>query len=108
MGKHTKKPWIECFPKASKNACEALDAMLEFHPQRRPDAKGTIRLAYFKDLHMPDDEPEAASTVDWAFDNFKPTKRLLQNYIYAECWKFHPWVERRDKDLFASRGLELK
>merc|ERR1712046_135544 len=80
-------------PKCTRVAHEALDAMLTFHPVRRVNVQQAIELEYFKALHMPDDEPAAEAPVDWAFDRFTPTKRLLQNYIYAECYRFHPNIK---------------
>merc|ERR1719329_1956782 len=102
-----KQQWLSIYPKASKVAVEALDAMLTFHPGRRVDVTGAIELEYFKSLHMPDDEPVAEAPVNWAFDKFTPTKRLLQNYIYVECARFHPSIAQRDARLLRERGIEL-
>merc|ERR1712110_357053 len=77
----TKQDWKSIYGKASKSAIEAIEAMLEFSPVTRKDVEGCLTLDYFKALHMPDDEPTADRPVDWAFDKFTPTKRLLQNYI---------------------------
>lgn len=35
--------------------------------------------------------------MDWTFDNFEPTKALLQSYIYCECAAFHPEIIVRDQ-----------
>merc|ERR1712151_1263646 len=92
-------------PKASKNAVDAIEAMLEFSPVARKDVEGCLVLPYFSALHMPDDEPTAEKPIDWQFDKFTPTKRLLQNYIYVECAKFHSDIIQRDSKLLASREI---
>jgi len=101
----TKQDWKAIYPKASQSAVDAIEAMLEFSPVKRKDVDGCLIMDYYKALHMPDDEPIAAKPVDWAFDKFTPTKRLLQNYIYAECAAFHPDIVKRDEALLDSRGI---
>lgn len=101
----TKQSWKTIYPKASDNAVEAMDQMLTFDPTKRPSVAQCLELKYYETLHMPDDEPVAKSPIDWAFDKFTPTKRLLQNYVYAESAKFHPEILRRDAKLLESRGI---
>lgn len=104
----TKQAWSSIYPKATPQGIDAIEKMLTFDPTKRADIPTCLELPYYETLHMPDDEPKADTPVDWAFDKFTPTKRLLQNYIYAECWKFHADIAQRDKALLASRGIELK
>jgi len=101
-----KVPWSSIYPKATPEGLEAIEAMLAFHPNKRVDTQEAISLKYYSELHIPDDEPVAEKPVDWAFDRFTPTKRLLQNYIYAECWRFHPEIAERDAKLLAPRGID--
>lgn len=101
-----RQPWQQIYPKISDDAVGAIEAMLCFNPERRVDVSHTISLPYFSTLHMPSDEPVASAPVDWAFDKFTPTKRLLQNYIYAECAKFYPQILARDKAFLKSTGID--
>jgi len=103
-----KQQWDKVYPapKCGPKAYEALEQMLKFNPVTRADVTQCLELPYFEHLHMPDDEPVAKGKVDWAFDKFTPTKRLLQNYIYMECAQFHPDIKARDKALLASRGID--
>eukprot|EP00929_Paragymnodinium_shiwhaense_P059457 TRINITY_DN29777_c0_g2_i1.p1 TRINITY_DN29777_c0_g2~~TRINITY_DN29777_c0_g2_i1.p1 ORF type:complete len:393 (+),score=111.50 TRINITY_DN29777_c0_g2_i1:142-1320(+) len=109
-----KSDWRQVYPKlsrcplekASDNAVEAIEKMLTFHPDRRSSVFDCLRLPYFANLHMEDDEPTATQAVDWSFDKFTPTKRLLQNYIYVECAKFHPDIVARDQKLLPPRGID--
>mmetsp|Transcript_83700 Transcript_83700/g.270850 ORF Transcript_83700/g.270850 Transcript_83700/m.270850 type:complete len:372 (-) Transcript_83700:191-1306(-) len=102
----TKQPWEHIYPKATKTGIDAIEQMLTFNPLKRATVHKALTLPYYETLHMPDDEPVADVPVDWAFDKFTPTKRLLQNYIYAECCKFHPEIAKRDEKLLASRGID--
>merc|ERR1711937_226666 len=102
-----KVPWESIYPKYSAAGIEALEKMLTFDPTKRIDVQEAIKLKYFEQLHMPDDEPVAEKPVDWAFDKFKPTKKLLQDYIYAECARFHPDIIKRDEKALAARGVKL-
>jgi len=104
----SKQAWPSIYPKASEKAVEAIEAMLTFDPTRRVEVRGCLALKYFESLHMEDDEPVAEKPVDWQFDKFTPTKRLLQNYVYAECAAFHPDIIARDQKLLAPRGIDDK
>jgi mitogen-activated protein kinase 1/3 len=101
----SKQKWENVYPKASANAVAAIEAMLTFSPIVRKDVEGCLVMPYYSQLHMPDDEPVADRPVDWAFDKFTPTKRLLQNYIYMECARFHKDIIKRDEKLLESRGI---
>merc|ERR1712224_210262 len=103
----TKQRWENIYPKATADGVDAIENMLTFHPVKRVSVEQAIRLQYFSTLHMPDDEPVAEKPVNWDFDKFTPTKRLLQNYIYMECYRFHPDIAKRDAKLFSARGIEL-
>jgi mitogen-activated protein kinase 1/3 len=104
-----KQDWKKIYDKksgASENSIEAIDQMLTFDPTKRIDVKQCLNLKYFETLHMEDDEPVADKPVDWAFDKFTPTKRLLQNYVYIQCAAFHPDIMTRDQKLLDSRGIK--
>lgn len=101
-----KQQWQVIYPKATPDGVDAIEKMLTFHPERRVPVQEAIKLKYFETLHMPDDEPVAEKPVDWAFDKFTPTKRLLQNYIYKEVWHFHPEIAQRDAKLLPARGID--
>lgn len=102
----SKRPWHTIYPEATADGIEAIERMITFHPVRRATVQEAIDLPYYHDIHMPDDEPTADHPVDWAFDDFTPTKRLLQNHLYLECAAFHPDIIARDEELFAARGID--
>ncbi|KAF4691384.1 hypothetical protein FOZ60_015531 [Perkinsus olseni] len=101
------KAMTELYPQANPLALDLVKLMLRFDPTRRISVDQALKHPYLEGYHSPDDEPEAERPVDWSFDNFKPTKRLLQNYVYCECARFHPGLLQRDAGLFAPRGLDV-
>lgn len=100
--------WSRLYDKASADDLEVVEAMLRFDPVTRITCQDALRLKYFKDLFEEEDmeQDTRVAAVDWAFDNFEPTKPLLQNYIYCECASFCPEIADRDRAALASRGTE--
>jgi len=101
-----KAVWSKLFPSASSAAIEVIEAMLHFDPNKRISVQDAIRCRYFESLFEEEDMEHdlRVAPVDWAFDNFEPTKWLLQNYIYCECSSFHPEIVERDRTLLSTRG----
>merc|ERR1719262_566850 len=83
------------------DAVELIDALVRFHPASRLDAKEALRLEYFVELFAECDieEDTRACPADFSFDDFEPTKELLQKYLYRECASFHPEIIERDRAL---------
>ena len=52
---------------------------------------------YYLFCCLPEDEP-LGTPVSWKWDNFEPTKALLQKYVYNEAAYFHPEVLGKPKD----------
>merc|ERR1719201_622845 len=73
--------------------------MLTFDPTFRISVNDALRLRYFANLFEEEDMAHDTrhSPIDWAFDSFEPTKKLLQNYIYCECVSFNPEIVERDR-----------
>lgn len=102
-----KQQWTSIYPTATVDSVALLEALLSFNPTRRIDASEALRMAYYGELHSPEDEPVADMMIDGRFMVSTPTKKLLQNHLYVECCRFHPDIEERDKDLLHSRGLDV-
>lgn len=62
--------------------------MLTFNPDDRYTIEECLAHPYFEGLHNPDEEPESDEHFDWSFDNFEPTRELLQSMVYDEACKF--------------------
>lgn len=103
-----KASWSRLLPGASSAAVEVIEAMLRFDPIARTNVQDAMRLRYFENLFEEEDlEHDTRQTaVDWAFDDFTPTKPVLQNLVYCECAAFHPEIVERDKALLPSRGID--
>mmetsp|Transcript_66225 Transcript_66225/g.115453 ORF Transcript_66225/g.115453 Transcript_66225/m.115453 type:complete len:387 (+) Transcript_66225:208-1368(+) len=103
-----KASWSSVFSSASPDDIEVIEAMLRFDPTLRISVQDALRLRYFSTLFEEEDmeHDTRATPIDWSFDNFEPTKPLLQNYIYVECASFHPEIVDRDGDKLQARGLD--
>uniref|UniRef100_A0A7S2HQN9 Mitogen-activated protein kinase n=1 Tax=Zooxanthella nutricula TaxID=1333877 RepID=A0A7S2HQN9_9DINO len=100
--------WSKLFPSASQQAIEVIEGMLKFDPTVRITVQDGLRLKYFENLFEEEDmeQDTRVAPVDWAFDNFEPTKTLLQNYVYCECASFHREIVERDQTVVQQRGID--
>lgn len=103
-----KVAWSKRLPLASRDALQVIDGMLQFDPTARITVQDALRMKYFGHLFEEEDldHDTRVTPVDWSFDNFVPTKRLLQNYIYCECAFFNPEIINRDDALLDDRGID--
>lgn len=103
-----KASWTKLLPNASAVAIEVIESMLKFDPTVRVTVQAAIRLRYFETLFEEEDmdHDTRVTPMDWTFDNFVPTKPLLQNYVYLECAKFHPDIVKRDWAVLEARGVD--
>jgi len=103
----TKVVWSQVLPEASASCCQAIEAMLHFEPAARCEALEGMRLPYFEQIHAEADHVKnlCLDKVDWSFDDFEPTRELLQKLIYREYVAFHPEILDRDRDLLCLQRL---
>lgn len=95
---HRPKPnWSALFPKASPQALDLLGKMLAFNPDRRLTVQECLSHPYFEDLRDAAEETTCEKPFDWSWDNFTPTKEILQKMVYDEACKFHPIKKAADK-----------
>jgi len=89
-----KVDWKELLPQAGESAQGAIEAMLRFNPSSRVGVQNALRLPFFElspeDVDKVLKQDMRLKKVDWSFDDFKPTRALLQKYIYLECARFNP------------------
>lgn len=90
LPKRSKQSWQSLYPKSNPLALDLLSKMLTFNPNKRYTVEQCLAHPYFDELHSLDDEPTCDAPFDWSFDNFKPTKDLLQEMVYDEAMIFHP------------------
>lgn len=103
-----KANWSKLLPMAGRDALQVIEGMLHFDPTARITVQDALRLRYFGNLFEEEDMDHdmRVTPVDWSFDNFEPTKRLLQNYIYCECAHFNPEIIERDDAMLEERGID--
>jgi len=90
LPKRNKQSWSTLFPKSNPVALDLLGKMLNFNPLKRYNVKQCLSHPYFEGLHSEKSEPVWKETFDWAWDNFEPTKEILQEMVYNDSLPFHP------------------
>ena len=90
LPKRSKQTWQSLYAKANPVGLDLLGKMLTFNPDKRFTVEECLNHPYFEGLHNPDEEPTAEKVFDWSFDNFEPTKEILQKMVYDESLTFHP------------------
>jgi mitogen-activated protein kinase 1/3 len=90
LPKRNKQSWASLYPKANPVALNLLGKMLIFNPEKRYTVKQCLKHPYFEGLHNEEVEPECDEPFDWSWDNFEPTKELLQKMVWDESLEFHP------------------
>lgn len=90
LPKRSKQSFKNLFPEAKPLGLDLLSKMLAFNPNKRYTVQECLNHEYFSDLHNQDEEPVCETPFDWTFDNFEPTKEIIQNMIYEESLEYHP------------------
>ena len=88
---HTERPDMKTlYPNANPLALDLLSKMLQFHPKNRPSADECIRHPYFAEIGVTVPEPRAEEPFNADWDNFEPTKEILQKMVFTESLSYHP------------------
>ncbi|KAF8818751.1 CMGC kinase, MAPK family (ERK) MAPK-1 [Cardiosporidium cionae] len=93
------------FPHTNPLSIDLLQRMLTFNPEERITVEEALEHEYFEGIRS-FDEPRCPNLIDWSFDNFKPTKRILQNRVYEEMAYYNPGIIFRDWNLLPICGIE--
>ena len=88
LPKRSKIKLSALYPNANPLALDLLSKMLVFNPEERITVKESLEHPYFAGLHNADEEPISDKQFDWWWDDFEPTKELLQSMVYDEAVKF--------------------
>jgi mitogen-activated protein kinase 1/3 len=100
----TKVDWPATLRIDSEQACAVVDEALRFDPRKRKSARDILSMPYFASIAAEQDT-KMCPRLDWSFDNFKPTRKLLQKHLYLECADFHPELYERDRAQLAAWGI---
>jgi len=76
----------QLFPKANPDACDLLDKLLCFDPDKRLTVEQALRHPYLSELHCEEDEPicDTFDHQDFYFEYLKTTKEDLRVLIHQE------------------------
>jgi len=88
LPKRSKLPLKNLYPNANPLALDLLEKMLVFDPDKRYTAEECLAHPYFEEYHSAEAEPLCEEVFDWSWDNFEPTKEILQEMIYDEAKRF--------------------
>jgi mitogen-activated protein kinase 1/3 len=64
--------------------------MITFNPDKRITVEECLAHPYFDGLHNPEEEPVCEEVFDWSWDNFEPTREILQTMVWEESLAYHP------------------
>lgn len=86
LPKKPKIPFRQIYPKASPLACDLLDKLLVFEPEKRITVEEALRHPYLDELHCEEDEPtcEHFDLSDFFFEYVRMTKDDLRLLIHQE------------------------
>lgn len=86
LPKKVKIPFTKLFPKASPLACDLLEKLLQFDPDKRLTVEQALRHPYLEELHCEEDEPicDVLDPVDFEFEYLKLSKDELRGLIHQE------------------------
>jgi mitogen-activated protein kinase 1/3 len=84
LPKKPKVPFQQLYPKASASACDLLDKLLVFDPDKRLTVEEALKHPYLGELHCEDDEPTCKHMdfTDFYFEYLKLTKEDLRVLIH--------------------------
>jgi mitogen-activated protein kinase 1/3 len=88
LPKRSKLPLKNLYPDANPLALDLLEKLLVFNPDKRYTAEETLAHPYFDEYHSAEAEPLSDEVFDWSWDNFEPTKEMLQGMVYDEATRY--------------------
>jgi serine/threonine protein kinase len=91
LPKRNRQPFISLYPKSNPLALDLLTNLLVFNPNNRYTAKQALDHEYFDSVRAKENESQPKEPFDWSWDNFEPTKEILQNMVFELGSVFHPY-----------------
>jgi len=91
--------WKSVYPKASEQALDMLDKLLQFNPKKRLTPEEALAHPYMAELHDPEDEPECDQEFDFHYekrDNLSDAN--IRDFVFQEIRTYHnPITKPRKK-----------
>ena len=106
-----RRAFSHIFPHAEPEACDLLEKLLEFDPEKRPSAYEALSHPYFKDLHSEYDAEPVAKPIprsEFMFERAKLTPDAMRRLFLEEIALYHP-QHRREllQDTDRNGGFDL-
>lgn len=90
LPKKVKKPWSQVYPKASAQALDLLDKLLQFSPRKRISIDEALAHPYLASLHQDGLQDTCQAPFNFDFEKQTMTKDVLRELIWEEVLKFRP------------------
>jgi mitogen-activated protein kinase 1/3 len=92
LPKKARVPFRQLYPRASPLACDLLEKLLCFEPEKRLTVEQALRHPYLSDLHCEDDEPVCThmDLCDFYFEYLRCSKDDLRVLIHQEIVNHYP------------------
>ena len=112
LPKKPKLSFRSLYPRASPLACDLLDKLLAFEPEKRLTVEEALRHPYLEELHCEEDEPvcDRFDFSDFYFEYVRTTKEDLRVLIHQEIvnhYKEETFESKKSAlDTFSSQMLK--
>jgi mitogen-activated protein kinase 1/3 len=107
LGTIPKPNWKEKFPKASDEACDLLDKMLQFNHKKRINVDDALKHPFFKNLIAEVKPKSATSKFDFGWEDVKLTAPRIQQVAWSEIVLYRKEIGKdpRIQDIIAGKQL---
>jgi serine/threonine protein kinase len=86
------------YPDAAAEACDLIDRMLAFDPQRRITVEQALAHPYLASLHDASDEPNASHPFSFDFEGENLSGDRVRDLVYAELVEFHEEIRNAEAE----------
>lgn len=92
LPRQRRQPFTQIFPHAEPEACSLLEWLLEFDPEKRPDALQALSHPYFKEFygHGAEIQGKPIPPSEFAFERMKLTPDAMRRLFLQEISLYHP------------------
>mmetsp|Transcript_11408 Transcript_11408/g.15979 ORF Transcript_11408/g.15979 Transcript_11408/m.15979 type:complete len:430 (+) Transcript_11408:283-1572(+) len=116
MSQKKAMPLSQLYPHAEPKCLNLLKNLLEFVPKRRINVADALKHEYLNKLHDPEDEPDAESEFNFAFErNMNLDTEECKRLLWEEARKYHSHLDplpdqelKKRADMFSKMSAQVK